>query len=157
DVGADAGLRAKGFEERIDQLRFAIGVDVDVSLRQGAGTEHDARRAAERQGPDRAPRRRPGHRNIQSHCRSPEQRELEAGGAACRTLQHSDLSVNPECVCQERARPCRSEWNYSNSKGRWLGGPGSTPGREAAPEGKVSGSARPDEGEPPRPANGAAM
>src|SRR5262245_21365329 len=31
------------------------------------------------------------------------------------------------------------------------------PGREAAPEGKVSGSARPDEGEPPRPANGAAM
>src|SRR5262245_4231950 len=86
--------------------------------------------------------------------------DLRAAGAtgwsraACGARPHSDLSVNPECVCQESARPSPQNGIIPIRRGR---GRRNAPGRETAPEGKVSGSARPDEGEPPRPANGAAM
>ena len=42
DVGLDAGLLGEGLEQRIDQPRLAIGVDVDLALRQrgGGGGDH---------------------------------------------------------------------------------------------------------------------
>ena len=36
-VGLDARLVRERLEQRIDQLRFAIGIDVDLTLRHGGG------------------------------------------------------------------------------------------------------------------------
>ena len=49
DVDLDAGVLGEGFEQRLDQLRFAIGVDVDLALRMGRSIcDRDGRKRAER-------------------------------------------------------------------------------------------------------------